>query len=239
MATSDRLLQLLQLMRTRRPPIRAAHLADELSVSLRTVYRDIDRLRAAGAVIEGEAGFGYTLAEDPALPPMMFSRDEMEALVLGLGEVREVGDPVLAKAAQNALGKLKASLPARVRNQLDHAVLHAKRFHERPPIKIDMAALRQAARDELAVDIHYRDLAEIDSERRVRPLSVVFMDQALVLLTWCQLRADFRIFRVDRIEKMSVSDESFRPHRVPLLRQFHEVLRRQLPTKCRPGNQPS
>ena len=85
-------------------------------------------------MIEGEAGFGYSLVEDPALPPMMFSRDEMEALVLGLREVAEVGDPVLADAARNALSKLRASLPDRMAAQFKNAVLHAKRWHPRSKI---------------------------------------------------------------------------------------------------------
>ncbi|MCP4710239.1 MAG: YafY family transcriptional regulator [Planctomycetes bacterium] len=212
----------MQYLRSHSPPIRAEDLADELNVSLRSIYRDIDSLRNSGAVIDGEAGFGYTLEEDPALPPMMFSRDEMEAMVLGLREVREVGDPVLADAADNALGKLKACLPDRMRIQLDHAVLHAKRFHERPEIAIDVAALRQATWEEKAVDISYVDANSRPSERRVFPLAIVFMDQALALVTWCKLREDYRYFRIDRITTMQVSEESFRPKRVSLL---HELSR--------------
>ncbi len=218
MSRSERLLKLMQLMRAMTPPIRAEELADELDVSKRSIYRDIESLRATGAVIDGEAGFGYTLVEDPALPPMMFSRDEMEALVLGLREVREVGDPVLADAAQNALAKLRASLPDRMAAQFENAVLHAKRWYERPKISIDVAALRRAAWDERVVEITYTDLSGNFTRRRIKPLSMVFMDRSLVLLTWCLLRQDFRVFRVDLIETLEVTEESFRPHRVSLLR---------------------
>ena len=218
MSRSERLLQLMQLMRTLPAPLTAAVLAEELHVSKRSIYRDIDSLRASGAVIEGEAGFGYSLVEDPALPPMMFSRDEMEALVLGLREVAEVGDPVLADAARNALSKLRASLPDRMAAQFENAVLHAKRWHPRPKITIDVAVLRAAAWNEWVVEIAYLDLSENHTRRRVKPLSMVFMDRSLVLLTWCLLRDDFRVFRVDRIQTLVVTDDSFRPHRVSLLR---------------------
>ena len=208
----------MQCLRSASPPVRAEDLAEELEVSVRSIYRDIDTLRASGAVIDGEAGVGYTLEEDPALPPMMFSRDEMEALVLGLQEVGEVGDPVLADAATSALSKIKACLPSRMGRHFEHAVLHAKRFHQRPEISIDVAGLRQAAWDENAIDMIYGDKDEQITERRIYPLSIVFMDAALMLLAWCKLRNGFRAFRVDRIQQIETAEESFRPNRVSLLR---------------------
>ncbi len=229
MSRSERLIQLMQLLRTLPPPVRSDDLARELSVSPRSIYRDIDSLRKTGAVIDGEAGFGYRLVEDPALPPMMFSRDEMEALVLGLREVREVGDPVLAVAAQNALSKLRACLPPSMQQQFENAVLYAKRFHERPPISIDVAELRAATWDEWIVEMAYADQHGAETKRRVKPLSIVFLDQALVLLSWCTLREDFRMFRVDRIQKLTVTDESFRPHRARLLRDCLAQLQHSAP----------
>ena len=220
MARSDRLLQLMQCLRTLPPPVQASRLAGELGVSLRTIYRDIEALRRSGALIDGAVGLGYTLQEDPALPPMMFSRDEMEALVLGLREVREVGDPVLAGAAGNALSKLRASLPARMRLEFEHAVLYAKRFVQRPEIAIDIAALRRAAREERAVEIDYIDQHGQETERSVLPLAIVYMDRALVLLAWCELRRDYRSFRIDRIREMAVTAQSFRPRRVSMLRDY-------------------
>ena len=224
MSRSDRLFQLIQCLRTLRPPIRAEQLADELGVSLRTIYRDIDALRLAGAVIDGEAGYGYVLQEDPALPPMMFSHDEMEALVLGLREVREVGDPVLAKAASNALSKLKASLPDRMRTELEHAVLYAKRYGERSDILIDISQLRSAAREEMEIKILYVDQANNETERNAFPLAIVYLEQTLMLLAWCGLRNDYRSFRIDRIQELQTTDRSFRPRRVSMLKNYLSIL---------------
>lgn len=229
MAKSDRLLQLMQCLRTLAPPVQGRTLSEELGVSLRTIYRDIDALRRAGALIDGEAGFGYTLQEDPALPPMMFDRDEMEALVLGLREVVQVGDPVLANAAENALSKLKAALPPRVRDELAHSVLYAKRFHPRPAVSIDIAALRSAARSELCVHINYADEKGRPSQRTIWPLAIVFFDVSLVVLAWCELRKDFRSFRIDRIIEMRVLEASFRPKRVPMLRDYLGILAKSAP----------
>ena len=218
MSKATRLIQLLHELRMHTPPVTAQTLAEAMAVSDRTIYRDIDALRTAGAVIDGEAGFGYTLTEDPALPPQMFSHDEIEALVLGLREVREIADPALANAADSALAKLRATLPDRLKSRLEHAVLYAKRFHERPEITIDPAAIRKAAWEETALDIAYVDQHDKATKRRVYPLSIIYFDQTLVLLAWCCLRKADRIFRLDRIQSIALTDESFRPNRVPLLR---------------------
>ncbi len=213
-------MQLMQLFRTLPAPLRAQALADETGVSLRSVYRDIDALRGMGAVIDGAAGYGYTLIDDPALPPMSFSQDEIEALVLGLREVQAVADPVLAAAAHGALGKLRASLSASKRQQLEHASLHAKRFHHRPEIKINVAKLRAAVRAEKVIHITYVDNQNSKSARDIYPLGIVFLESTLVLASWCKLRQDFRTFRLDRIKSFAETGQSFRPKRVPLLREI-------------------
>ena len=231
MAKSDRLLQMMQCLRTIAPPVKAQALSDELGVSLRTIYRDIETLRRSGALIDGEAGYGYTLQEDPALPPMMFSRDEMEALVLGLREVVQVADPVLAKAAENALSKLKASLPERMRSEFEHAVLYAKRFHCRPEISIDIEALRDATRNEEVIEIDYSDVDDNSTQRAIQPLAIVFFDRSLVVLAWCELRTAYRSFRIDRIVKMTRTERSFRPRRVPMLREYLDRLENSAPSE--------
>ncbi|MEH6520649.1 helix-turn-helix transcriptional regulator [Sulfitobacter sp.] len=225
MTRTHRLFQLMQLMRRLRAPVTASTLVDETGVSLRTIYRDIDALRGLGAVIDGEAGFGYTLIEDAALPPLAFSDDELEALVLGLREVTVIGDPALAEAAQTALSKLKARLPARQTHRLQHAVLDARRFVRPPQPSIDVKALRAATWDEATVSFEYEDGKGDVTERSVDPLSIVFMQNAHMLLAWCHLRSGFRAFRLDRMCDLSLTGGNFRPRRVPLLRDFVAVMR--------------
>ena len=227
MSRANRLIQLLHEIRLHRPPVTAAVLAQALDVSERTIYRDIETLRGSGARIDGEAGFGYTLTEDPALPPQMFSHAEIEALVLGLREVREVADPPLAKAAESALAKLRATLPDRLKSHLENSVLYAKRIRPRPDLIIDPAIIREAAWSEIALDIRYEDVNENITERRIYPLSIVFMDYSLVLIAWCCLRKSERAFRLDRILEVTQTEESFRPHRVRMLREALENFNQQ------------
>ena len=225
MARPDRLFRLLQALRTLPAPVTAARLAEATEVSLRTLYRDIDTLRAAGALIDGAAGLGYTLTEDPALPPQMFTRLEVEALVLGLAEVRHMGDAALSDAATAALSKITATLPERVQRQAVHAVSQTYRYQTRAPAPPHMSLLRQASWDETALDIRYRDKDGSITARRIWPLSVVFLDQTLMCLAWCTLRQDFRRFHVGAMDDVRPTTESFRPRRVPLLRAFTEVMR--------------
>lgn len=231
MARPDRLFRLLTALRRRPQPVTAARLAAETEVSLRTLYRDIDTLRAGGALIDGAPGLGYSLTEDPALPPQMFTRIEVEALVLGLAEVRLAGDPELARAAEAAQAKIIATLPERVQRQAVHAVQQIYRFERRPPAPDHLPLIRQACWEERALELTYLDQEGRQSQRRVWPLSVVFLDRTLMLLAFCTLRQDFRRFRLERMVAASLSDHSFRPRRVPLLREFLAQLRSRSPAK--------
>ena len=231
MARSDRLFRLLDALRRLPKPVTAARLAEETEVSTRTLYRDIETLRAGGALIDGAAGYGYTLTEDPALPPQMFSQLEVEALVLGLAEVGQTGDPALARAAETALAKITATLPERVQRQAIHAVQQTYRFDRRPAAPTNLPLIRQACWDEMALDMAYRDKEGALTQRQVLPLSVVFFDRAMMLLAWCCLRQDYRRFHLDKIETLAVSSTSFRPRRVPLLRELKDQLSRQFATE--------
>jgi predicted DNA-binding transcriptional regulator YafY len=225
MPKSDRLFRLLNAFRMLPQPVTAARLAEETGVSERTLYRDIQALRAAGALIDGAAGAGYTLTEDPALPPQMFTRLEVEALVLGLAEVAMAGDPALAKAAAQAQAKIIATLPDRVQRQAIHAVTQTYRHERRAPLPPHMQTLREAAWEERALDIAYRDLNGEETQRRIWPLGTVFLDREVQCLAFCCLRQDFRRFKVQQMGWVSLTDESFRPRRVPLLRAFIDQLR--------------
>jgi predicted DNA-binding transcriptional regulator YafY len=225
MPKSDRLFRLLSAFRMLPQPVTAARLAEETGVSERTLYRDIQALRAAGALIDGEAGAGYILTEDPALPPQMFTRLEVEALVLGLAEVTLSGDPLLAKAAVEAQAKIIATLPDRVQRHAIHAVSRSYRYQPRTPAPPHLHHLREAAWDERAVDLTYRDGSGQKTDRRIWPLGTVFLDREVMVLAWCCLRQDFRRFKVQAMSNVRLTDESFRPRRVALLRSFLDQLR--------------
>lgn len=221
MARTDRLMRLMDALRRLPRPVTAAVLAEETGVSLRQLYRDIATLRAGGALIDGAAGLGYMLTEDPALPPQSFSRLEIEALVLALGGLEQIGDAALTEAGRNAVARIVATLPDRQSRQAMHPVLHAwMPPGQRPRVSIDLALVRQACWDETSLQITYRDLHERRTEREVWPLSLYYTEHKLMLLAMCRLRMDIRIFHVSRIEHAAPGGESFRPRRVALLREY-------------------
>lgn len=234
MSRTIRLFQLMQCLRNGAPPHTAAALALELGVSVRSVHRDIDTLRSLGAVIDGAAGFGFSLIEDATLPPLGFDDNELEALVLGLREVQQIGDADLAQAAGRALGKLQGRLPPRQSHRLKHAVLSATRFQHPPQPEISVAILRQATWDELAIEFAYVDAHDATTQRRVNPLGMVYMDKSTVLVAWCHLRRDFRVFRLDRMSVLTVTDHSFRPARASLLRDALAHIRQQTAQTAKP-----
>jgi predicted DNA-binding transcriptional regulator YafY len=224
MSRSERLFRLLQALRTLPAPVTASRLAQETGVSVRSVYRDIESLRVSGAEIGGERGYGYNLVEDGALPPQMFDRIEIEALVLGLAEVRQMGDPALAAAANSALARIAATLPSLAQQHLLHAVSQAHRFGQRFPPLPDMALIRDACWRERALRIAYTDRDRQASERTVWPLAIMYLENILVLLAHCCLRRDFRMFRLERIVSAEQTGELFRPKRAALLRSYLDQL---------------
>lgn len=227
MARSDRLFRLLQAMRTMSAPITAARLAEVTEVSLRSLYRDIDALRAAGARIEGERGYGYRLIEDYALPPQTFERAEIEAIALGMAEVASMGDPVLSQAAASVLAKVGATLPDDREQYLLHAISQVFRPTPRYEASPHMERIRGACWREEALRIGYRDKDGAVSERVILPLAVVYTDRTQTVLAWCRLRDGFRMFRADRLQDVRATGASFRPRRAVLLRDYLEALRRR------------
>ncbi len=227
MARADRLFRLLQAMRMLPAPLTAARLAEETGVSLRSLYRDIDSLRAAGARIEGERGYGYRLVEDYALPPQTFDRLEIEALALGLAEVRQMGDPALAMAAASVLAKVTATLPDDREQYLVHAVSRVYRPDGRYGPGPHLATIREACWREQAIRIRYADRDGAATERSILPLAIVYADRSLAVLAWCMLRQGFRIFRVERMSEVEATGESFRPRRAAMLRDYLAELDRR------------
>ncbi|MBK9082295.1 MAG: YafY family transcriptional regulator [Rhizobiales bacterium] len=204
MSRAGRLLELLQALRRRRAPAQGAELARELGVSLRTLYRDIDALRAQGASIDASAGVGFVLRPGFMLPPLMFDADEIDALALGLRWVATQPDAALAAGAREALAKITAALPKDRGEAVDRSPLLAP---GRAPGDGPLPAIREAIARGRKLDIAYRDGRGGDTERRVWPIVVGFFDDAQVLAAWCELRGDFRHFRLDRIARAKPNDE--------------------------------
>jgi predicted DNA-binding transcriptional regulator YafY len=206
---ADRLFEIIQHLR-RKPTVRARDLGESLEVSERTIYRDIRDLIASGVPIEGEAGVGYVLRAGFDLPPLMFKETEIEALVLGARIVESWADNELAEAATDAIAKIEAVIPERLRGYMANTALLAPPMHFMEPITFDLAELRRAVRGQIKVHFRYTDVLGQPSERTVRPLSLAYFGPVWVLAAWCELRVDFRTFRLDRMDGFAVTDERFR-----------------------------
>jgi len=209
MRRADRLFLLLQELRRRRRA-RGRDLAEALEVSLRTVYRDIADLMAAGVPIDGEAGVGYRLRDGYDLPPLMFDRAEVEALVLGARIVSVQADPELAAAAEQLLAKVEAVLPEALRDKVFATPLWAPSNFEAPEPGMALPVLRRAIEERRKLDFAYVDADEAQSRRTVRPLGLLYYGRVWLLAAWCELRGDFRSFRLDRIREAAVLEERFR-----------------------------
>lgn len=234
MSRTDRLMRLMDALRRLPAPVTAARLAGETGVSPRQLYRDIATLRAGGALIDGEAGLGYRLTEDPALPPQSFSRLEIEALLLAVSGLRTLGDDALTRAGEDAMARIIATLPESQGRHALHTTMRLFRpASDRSAPQVDMALLRQALWDEQSLLIDYLDKAEQQSTREIWPLGLSYSDHHMLLLAMCQLRGDYRLFHVPRILGLRPGGASFRPRRVALLRDYiaqrnqcaHEALR--------------
>jgi len=215
MARSERLLNLLQALRRRRRPVSGQALADELSVSIRTLYRDIATLQAQGAPIEGEAGLGYVLKPGFFLPPLMFGEEEIDAIILGLRFVSQRGDEDLERAAENALAKIEAALPPEMENAAAESALLAGPAKSGKPAQLKH--IREAIGREEKLYLAYTDKKGKATERLVWPIAIGFFEAAEVLAAWCETRRDFRHFRLDRIRSVTpVHERTPRRHRILL-----------------------
>lgn len=223
MSRSERLLDLVQTLRRYRLPVSGQTLAEELGISIRTLYRDIATLQGQGAPIEGEAGLGYVLKPGFMLPPLMFTDEEIEAIVLGSRWVARQPDNRLARAAADALAKIAAVLPEDLREDLDaSALLVGPRMGASEGI--DLAAVRQAIRDERKLAITYSDAGGAGSERIVWPFALGFFDKVRVMVAWCEMRQDFRHFRTDRIATLDATGLRYPKRRQSLLKQWRATL---------------
>ncbi|MFZ5784584.1 MAG: helix-turn-helix transcriptional regulator [Pseudomonadota bacterium] len=222
MSRAERLLDLIQVLRRHRHPVSGAALAGATGVSLRTLYRDIDTLKAQGARIDGEAGVGFVLRPGFMLPPLMFSEEEIEALVLGSRWVHQRGDRALADAAANVLAKIGAVLPPDLRDALDDSGLLIAPGEPVAAGDAQLPRIRQAIRNERKIGLSYRDKDGVASRRIVWPFAVGFFEKVRVVAAWCELRQDFRHFRTDRIVTLTVSEKRYPRRRQIMLKEWRE-----------------
>jgi predicted DNA-binding transcriptional regulator YafY len=227
-ARTTRLLELLQLLRGKTQPVTAASLAADLGVSERTLYRDIAELSAQGAPIYGEAGIGYVLRPGLFLPPLMLSEAEIEAIGLGLRYVDQRGDDVLGKASASALAKIAAVLsPAAKEAMLNPIALPGPSGRGYPENAVPLTALWDAIRAQARLRIAYQAASGERTERTVWPLAIGFMNEARVLVAWCEMRVAYRTFRTDRIDAANDIGARYPGRRSALLLKWRNQMKRE------------
>ncbi|MGJ8532604.1 MAG: helix-turn-helix transcriptional regulator [Alphaproteobacteria bacterium] len=223
MRRADRLLQIIQILRRARRPYPASAIAEELEVSLRTIYRDIADLIGNRVPIRGEAGVGYVLEDGYDVPPLMFTAAELEAIMLGMRMVQERGDDELKLGARDAIAKIAAVIPENLKSTFIDAPLYAADFGLKSADKVDVAQIRFAMREQRKLKLSYSDESGAASERIIWPISIGYFRTARVVVAWCELRVDFRHFRTDRIQNMDVLDERYRPRRATLYADWWKI----------------
>ncbi|AJD49876.1 putative transcriptional regulator [Isoalcanivorax pacificus W11-5] len=225
MDRTERLFRLMDCLRQHRRPVTAARLAEQLSVSVRTIYRDIQSLIALGASIDGEAGMGYQLRAGFFLPPLMFDDIELEALVLGARWVAEQGDEELVRAANNVLAKVATSSPRDLRERIAGIGLVAWSACNEDTGTAFLRQVREAIRRELVVTIDYTRADGEISQRTVWPVMLAFFERTRMLVAWCELRGAFRHFRLDRLNRLDMGEGHYPRRRSALLREWRKEMK--------------
>jgi predicted DNA-binding transcriptional regulator YafY len=218
MSRTARLFRLMEALRGHRRPVTAAYLAAELSVSPRTVYRDVQTLVDLGAPIDGEAGVGYLLRAGFFLPPLMFSEEELEALVLGARWVQGQGDAGLAAAAAGALAKIAAASPRDLRDKIAETGLWAGPLRCEPVGSTGL--IREAIRREHKLEITYVDELGRTTQRVIWPIGLAFFEGRRIVAAWCELRSGFRHFRADRIASLTCTRITYPTRRAALVKDW-------------------
>ncbi len=202
MRRTDRLFEIIQILRAAKAPLSSARIAERLEVSQRTIYRDIATLQAMRTPIEGKAGIGYIMRKEYDLPPLNFDERELEAIVVGLSLLGRTGDTALEAAARRVLSKIDVS-------RAGADTLRVDDWGVPPERQGDLDQLRQAIRDERALRIRYRDGKDAETERVILPIALTYYIEVVVLSAWCTLRKDFRHFRADRVLECRPLDRFF------------------------------
>ncbi|WP_342360355.1 YafY family protein [Terrarubrum flagellatum] len=210
MRKASRLFEIIQILRLAKRPTTAAEIAESLEVTPRSIYRDIAALQAMRVPIEGGRGVGYILRPGFELPPLMFSIEETEAIVLALALLDRTGDFEIRQAARRVTQKIAGSIPAPLRRTLDAGALHAWGTTFPDPDGVNLALVRRAIRDEQKIAIDYRDEFGRATARIIWPLALIYYSQAANIVAWCELRQALRNFRADRVEDSAPVEDFFR-----------------------------
>lgn len=228
---AERLLNLVEEFRSHRRPVSGQDLAQTLNVSIRTLYRDIASLRALGASIEGEPGIGYVLQSGFLLPPIMFTVEEVDALVLGSLWVADKADKPMAEAARKAMARLTAVMPAELSDRVEAKYLSVATSTFAEQEDIDVSAIRRAIHSERKLKIQYNDAAGLPSERIVWPFFISYLDGGRLISAWCELRDGIRHFRTDRMASLSEMTEGYPRRRHDLIKIWRELESSEMPRK--------
>ncbi|MDI6837304.1 MAG: YafY family protein [Rhizobiaceae bacterium] len=210
MRKASRLFEIIQILRAARKAVTARTIAEALEVTERSIYRDIAALQAMRVPIEGERGLGYILRPGFDLPPLMFTIEETEAIVLALALLERTGDEGLKQAAKRVNQKIAGAVPPPLRRTLETKALYAWGAPAPSPAGVDLALLRRAIRDERKLEIDYRDELGRASERIIRPIALIYYSQTATIVAWCELRQALRNFCADRIEHCAETDGFFK-----------------------------
>lgn len=230
MRRTERLFQIIQILRSTRSAITGRDLADELEVSLSTLYRDMAELHAQRIPITGEAGVGYVLDDGYDMPPLMLTADELEAAALGAAWVESEADPSLARAARDLVAKLSTAIPKELRPVVLDASTKPIQTRAKVAERFDSALLRHAIRERYRLQLIYEDRDGSATDRIVWPLFIAFLDRTRYLVGWCETRNDYRHFKTERVQELKALGEKYPGRRAALLKGWEEATAKRRPS---------
>jgi predicted DNA-binding transcriptional regulator YafY len=226
MRRTERLFQIIQILRSTRSPITGQELANELEISIATLYRDMAELHAQRIPIRGEAGVGYVLDDGYDMPPLMLTADELEAAALGATWVAQEADPTLARAARDLVSKLSLAIPKELRPIVLDASSKVVQTKARVSERFDSALLRHAIRERYRLQLIYEDRDGAETDRIVWPLLIAFLDRTRYLVAWCETKEDFRHFKTERVKDLKVLANKYPGRRTALLKGWEKAASR-------------
>lgn len=236
MRRTERLFQIIQILRSNRSPVTGRSLANELEISLRTLYRDMAELTAQRVPVIGEAGTGYVLDDGYDMPPLMLTADELEAAALGAAWVAAQADPSLARAARDLVSKLADTVPAELRPVILDASSRPISTFPKIQEHFDGTALRTAIRQRFRLQLTYKDQNDDITSRVVWPMLIAYLDATRYIVAWCETRQDYRHFKTDRVQDLKVLEERKYPaRRAVLIKGWEQAMAKR--SEGRPARQ--